>query len=173
MSFRVHTEANETKSATTTYVTEQIDDASAVLEKKDKSGGIDIKFGDKLKNQRIRRGLTQVELASALGIARRTLCYYEQGVTYPKQRAFYTKLADFFALDVNYFLTEDEEFLTEAAEKYGRRGLSQAQAVLDQAAALFAGGELSDDDKQAFIREMQELYFDSKERAKKFRPKKN
>jgi len=133
--------------------------------------GIAIKFGEKLKEQRIRRGLTQIELATALGIARRTLCYYEQGVSYPKQRAFYRKLADFFEVNVNYFLTESEEFLTEAADKYGRRGLSQAQAVLDQAAALFAGGELSDDDQQAFIREIQELYFDSKERAQKFIPK--
>ena len=132
-----------------------------------------MKFGDKLKEQRTRRGLTQDEFAEAIGVSRRTLCYYEQGRTYPKNRAFYRKLAEFFGVDVNYFLTEDEEFLTEAAEKYGRRGLSQAEAVLAQASALFAGGELSDDDKQAFLREIQELYFDSKERAKKFTPKKH
>jgi transcriptional regulator with XRE-family HTH domain len=131
-----------------------------------------MKFGDKLKEQRVRRGLMQDEFAKAIGVARRTLCYYEQGRTHPQNREVYKKLADFFELDVNYFLTEDEEFLTEAAEKYGRRGLSQAEAVLEQAAALFAGGDLSDDDKQAFISEIQELYFDSKLRAKKFAPKK-
>ena len=131
-----------------------------------------MKFGDKLKEQRGRRGLTQDEFAEAIGISRRTLCYYEQGKTYPKNRGIYKKLADFFELDVNYFLTEDEEFLTEAAEKYGRRGRSQAEAVLEQASALFAGGELSEADKEAFVREIQTLYFDSKERAKKFTPKK-
>ena len=131
-----------------------------------------MKFGEKLREQRIKHGLTQDELAKALGVTRRTLCHYEQLERYPKQRAFYAKLADFFAVDVNYFLTEDEEFLTAAAEKYGRRGLSQAQSVLDQAAALFAGGELSADDQEAFVREIQELYFDAKERAKKYSPKK-
>lgn len=131
-----------------------------------------MKFGDKIKEQRIKRGLTQEEFAKAIGVSRRTLCHYEQGERYPKYRAFYTKLADFFDLNINYFLTEDEEFLTEAAEKYGQRGLSQARAVLDQAAVLFAGGELSDDDKQAFLSEIQALYFDSKQRAQKFTPHK-
>ena len=131
-----------------------------------------MKFGEKLREQRLKRRLTQNELAEAMGVTQRTLCHYEQGGRYPKRRTFYTKLADYFELDVNYFLTEDEEFLTEAAEKYGRHGLSQAQSVLDQAAALFAGGGLSDDDQQAFVREIQELYFDSKERAKKYTQKK-
>ena len=44
---------------------------------------------------------------------------------------------------------------------------------MEQAAALFAGGELSDDDKLAFLHEMQQLYLDSKDRAReKFTPKK-
>ena len=112
--------------------------------------------------------MTQDELALKLGKSKRTVCYYEEGKTYPQNREVYDKLAEIFEMDVNYFLTEDEEFLTEAAEKYGRRGRSQALAVLEQASALFAGGELSDDDKLAFIHEIQELYFDSKKRAKKF-----
>jgi len=127
-----------------------------------------MKFGEKLKEQRVKRGLTQDELAEAIGVSRRTLCYYEQGSTYPKNRGVYKTISEYFGLDVNYFLAEDEDFLMEAAGRYGRRGRSQAEAVLAQASALFAGGELSDEDKQAFIREIQDLYFDSKERAKKF-----
>ena len=34
---------------------------------------------------------------------------------------------------------------------------------------MFAGGELSDEDKTAFMDEIQSLYLDSKRRAKKFR----
>jgi len=132
-----------------------------------------MRFGDKIKEQRTLRNLTQDEFARAMGISRRTLCYYEEGKTYPQNRTFYKKLANYFEMDINYFLTEDEEFLTEAALKYGRRGLSQAQLVLDQASALFAGGDLSEEDKQAFMQELQELYLDSKERAKKFTPKKH
>ena len=131
-----------------------------------------MKFGDKVKKQRTRRDMTQDALAKKIGVSKRTVCYYEEGKTYPQNRDIYVRLADIFGMDINYFLTEDEEFLTEAAEKYGRRGRSQAQAVLEQASALFAGGELSDEDKLAFLHEIQGLYFDSKERAKKFSPRK-
>jgi len=132
-----------------------------------------MKFGDKVKQQRMQRSMTQDELATALGVSKRTVCYYEDDKTHPQNREIYVRLSNIFEMDINYFLTEDEEFLTEAAEKYGRRGRAQAQAVLDQASALFAGGELSDEDKLAFIHEMQKLYFDSKERAKlKFSPAK-
>jgi len=50
-------------------------------------------------------------------------------------------------VDVNYLLTENEEFITEATEKYGSRGTAQAQEVLEQARALFAGGDFSEDDQ--------------------------
>lgn len=135
-----------------------------------------MKFGDKIKRERTRRDMTIDQLASELGISRRTLCNYEQGNTYPKQRGFYKKLAEYFGMDINYFLTEDEEFLTEVAERYGRRGLSQAKSMLvqvsAQVSALFAGGDLSDDDKEAFLHEIQGIYLDSKKRAQKFTPKK-
>ena len=48
----------------------------------------------------------------------------------------------------------------------------QAQQILEQSAAMFAGGELSDEDKTAFMDEIQMLYLDSKMRAKKYTPKK-
>ena len=132
-----------------------------------------MKFGAKVKEKRLQRGQTQDEFAKALGISKRTLCRYEYGDMHPRNRDVYRKLADYFELDINYFLTEDEEFLTEAAEEYGSRGLSQAESILEQASALFAGGELSEDDEIAFLREMQRLYLDSKERAReKFTPKK-
>ena len=132
-----------------------------------------MRFGDKIKELREKNHVTQEDLAQALNISVRTLSRYERHAALPKQRDVYLKLASYFRKDVNYFLTEDEEFLSEAAERFGNRGLSQARAVMEQAAALFAGGELSDDDKLAFLHEMQQLYLDSKERARnKFTPKK-
>jgi transcriptional regulator with XRE-family HTH domain len=132
-----------------------------------------VKFGDKLREQRKKRGLLQEDLAAAIGVTKWTLANYEKGNSYPHDRSVYSKLADFFKVDVNYFLTEDEEFLTEAAQKYGRKGRAQAVAVLEQAEALFAGGELSEEDQIAFVHEIQGLFLDSKQRAReKFTPKK-
>jgi len=133
-----------------------------------------MKFGEKVKDLRMQKKMTQEELAKAVGISHRTVFAYENGETYPRRREVYKKLADFFGVDVNYLLTEDEEFITEASEKYGRRGAMQAQELLEQASAMFAGGELSEDDQLAFVHEIQQLYLDSKERAKKkFTPKKH
>jgi len=132
-----------------------------------------MKFGEKIREQRSKSGLLQADVAEAIGVTKRTLANYEGGTSYPQDRTIYIKLAKFFEVDVNYFLTEDEEFITAAAESYGLKGQAQAKLILEQAAALFAGGELSDNDQRAFLHSMQDLYLESKEMAKeKFTPKK-
>jgi len=131
-----------------------------------------MKFADKLIQSRTDAGLTQAELAKAIDVSLRTITNYETGNRYPKKREVYGKLAQVLNVDINYLLTENEEFITEATEKYGSRGAAQAQEVLEQAKALFAGGDLSEDDQLAFLHELQGLYLESKEHAKKFTPKK-
>ena len=117
--------------------------------------------------------MTQGELAKAVGLSPRVIFAYEHGESYPRRREIYTKLADLFEVNINYLLTEDEEFITEAAEKYGSQGMKDAQDILNQTAALFAGGELSDEDSLAFMHSMQQIYFDAKVRAaEKFTPNK-
>ena len=128
-------------------------------------------FGEKIKNLRKSKNLNQTQLANAIGVSLRTIRGWEIEGRYPKQHELYQKLADVLGCDVSYLMTEEEAFVTEAAEQYGSRGAKQAQQILEQAAAMFAGGELSDDDKTAFMDEIQMLYLDSKKRAKKFTPK--
>ena len=50
--------------------------------------------------------------------------------------------------------------------------MQQAKKIKEQTTALFAGGELSEEDQAAFIKEMEALFLDAKEDAKKFTPKK-
>lgn len=129
-------------------------------------------FGEKIKNLRKAKNLNQTQLANAIGVSLRTIRGWEIEGRYPKQHELYQKLADILGCDVSYLMTEDVSFVTEATEQYGSRGAKQAQQILEQAAAMFAGGVLSDDDKTAFMDEIQMLYLDSKKRAKKFTPKK-
>jgi len=132
-----------------------------------------MKFGEKVREQRNKAGLSQVEVASAIGVTKRTIINYEGGVSYPQDRSVYIKLAEFFDVDINYFLTENEEFLTMAAEGYGKKGQDQANLILEQAAALFAGGELSEKDQIAFLHDIQALFLESKKIARnKFTPNK-
>ena len=132
-----------------------------------------MKFGEKVKEQRQKAGLSQEDVATAIGVTKRTLINYEGGTSHPQDRTIYFRLAEFFKVDVNYFLTENEEFLTLAAENYGKKGQDQANMILEQAAALFAGGELSETDQLAFLHNMQALFLESKEIARaKFTPNK-
>lgn len=129
-------------------------------------------FGEKVKNLRKTQSMNQTQLADAVGVSLRTVRGWEVEGRYPKQHEIYQKLADVLGCDISYLMTEEESFITEATEQFGSRGAKQAQQILEQAAAMFAGGELSDDDKTAFMDEIQSLYLDSKKRAKKFTPKK-
>lgn len=129
-------------------------------------------FAEKIKELRKAQKLTQQEVADACNITKRTLQNYEAGSSYPKQREIYSRLAKVLNCEQSYLMTEEEAFITEASELYGRRGAKQAERILEQTAAMFAGGELSDADQIAFLNEIQSLYLDSKIRAKKFTPKK-
>lgn len=129
-------------------------------------------FGEKVQNLRKAKNMSQTQLANAIGVALRTVRGWEIEGRYPKQVEFYQRLADVLECDVSYLTSEGESFITEATEQYGARGAKQAQLILEQAAAMFVGGELSDEDKIAFMDEIQSLYLDSKKRAKKFTPKK-
>ena len=129
-------------------------------------------FGEKVKTLRKTKDMSQTQLAQAIGVSLRTVGGWEKEGRYPKQHELYQKLADTLGCDISYLMTEEEAFITEATEQFGSRGARQAQQILEQAAAMFAGGELSDEDKTAFMDEIQMLYLDSKKRAKKFTPKK-
>lgn len=131
-----------------------------------------MKFGEKLRQLRKSKGMSQTELGNQLGVTLRTVRGWELEGRYPKKRELYAKMAEIFGCEVSYLLTEEENFITGASELYGSRGAKQAEQILEQTAAMFAGGELSDTEQIAFINEIQSLYLDSKKRAKKFTPKK-
>jgi len=131
-------------------------------------------FGEKLRAEREKASISQEKLAAKVGLTRNSIVNYERGSSYPKTRDIYFKLAEIFNVNVNYFLTDDEAFITEAAERYGHKGALEAKAILQEAAAVFAGGELSEEDMLGFIHDMQEIYFKATDRAReKYTPKKH
>ena len=132
-----------------------------------------MKFGEKVRELRTKKNITQAELAKLVGVAKRTVAGWENDGLYPQNRDLYDALAKVFEVQTSYLASEDEEFIADAAERFGVKGEREAKAVLTQAAAVFAGGELSDEDRLAFMTEIQQLYLESKDiAAKKFTPKK-
>lgn len=132
-----------------------------------------MKFAEKLKAARLDKGYTQKQLAEISHVALRTIVSYEKGDSYPRKRETYAELAKALDVEKNYLLTEDEEFVVNAAEQYGTNGAAQAQAVINGFSGLCAGGTLSENDKDAVMKALQDIYWESKARnVQKYTPKK-
>ena len=131
-----------------------------------------MQLSEKLYNLRTKKGLSQRQVAESSGITRRTYIGYEAEGKHPKSRETYVSLAYVLDCDVDYLLDENAEFVIKASDQYGRRGKDQAEHLVKQLSGLFAGGELSDEDKDAVMISLQKAYFMSKEINKKYTPKK-
>ena len=132
-----------------------------------------MKFGDKVHAARKAAKMTQGDLAKAVGLSVGAICNYETNGAYPRTREGYKKLADALGVQENYLRTEDEDFVLDAREQFGSRGAKQALNLIADAQGLFAGGELSDRDKEAVMKALQAAYLQTKpENIEKYTPNK-
>ena len=121
-------------------------------------------FGAKVKEQRGNLGLSQKQLAEKAGMGIRTITSYELGERKPYQAQLY-KLAK--ALEVS------TEYL-QMRKNSGTREALDLQKMLAENTALFAGGTLSEEAKDAYFQAVAEAYYDCKKAARKtFGKKKN
>ena len=58
-------------------------------------------FGERIRELRTQKGLTQPQLADSIGVSVRTVKSYELGTSLPKTRETYQKLAEFFDVNIN------------------------------------------------------------------------
>ncbi len=131
-----------------------------------------MKFGEKLRMLRTQQKFTQAEVAGTIGVTLRTYQNYETGGLYPKKSEIYGKLAKLFQVTADYLLSDQEEYFAEAAIKGGTKAKREVQTLLSQLGGMFAGGELSEDDKDKVMKTINDLYWDAKEKNKKYTPKK-
>ncbi len=134
-----------------------------------------MEIGDKIRAARKRAGLTQKDLAAKINVTTRCIQYYESNIRKPQTTEMVIKLAAALNEEVNYFLSEhelaimreNEMFLGEAESKFGKSGKAQARQIIENAQALFAGGDLEEEDKEAFFQAITEMYFESKKNNSK------
>ena len=74
-------------------------------------------------------------------------------------------LADENITDPTYGL-EKEDYIAEARELYGNKAAAEVNALLERNAALFAGGELSQEAKDAYFEAVMKAYLACKEKAR-------
>ena len=132
-------------------------------------------FSDKIKRSREIVGLTQQELADAVGISKRAVAAYESEDA-KARRGTIVKLAKALKVSVTYLLDdactdpladiEKDDYVEEARQMYGYTGARDMDRLLQDNAALFAGGELSQEQKDAFFEAVMKAYITCKEEAR-------
>ena len=114
-------------------------------------------FSDKIKRARDIANLTQQELADSIGVSKRTIASYESQGAVPR-RSTLAKLARALKVSVKYLSDdtctdpladiEQDDYVAEARELYGEKGARDMEGLLAANTALFAGGELSQEQKE-------------------------
>ncbi len=133
-------------------------------------------FADKVKDARAELGLSQIQLGEMVGVSNRAIVSYESGEKKPR-RSTMLKLAKALKVSVK-FLTDDscmnpmediekDGYIEEAREKYGAKGARDMETLLAENAALFAGGDLSQEQKDVFFEAVMKAYLACKEESRK------
>lgn len=116
-----------------------------------------MKFGEKLKALRLQNHMTQGALADKLGVSLRTLQNYETCKIYPKQTEIYARISGLFGVSTDYLLSEQPspDFVPTAP--------MPTEELIARVGSLFAGGSLSDQDKDKVFATITELYWQAKQ----------
>lgn len=134
-----------------------------------------VSFGDKVKERRGFLGLTQKQLAEKAGIGFRTIVTYESGERFPQAAQLY-KLAKALEVSTEY-LKNDEiedpaygldrmEYVEQMRQDGGTREAVSLETLLAQNQAMFAGGTVSEEAKDAYFQAVMKAYLECKEAAK-------
>lgn len=139
-------------------------------------------FAEKLKDARANLDISQSELAAMVGVSQRSITSYENENVIPR-RNIVRKLALALKVSVEYLMNDEivdpqagmdkEAFVNNARNLYGAKGAKEADLLLAQNKALFAGGELDQAAKDAFFEALMVAYVTCKEEAKKTYGRKN
>ena len=141
--------------------------------------GPDSTMGDKLRAMRLSKRMTLTGVARTSGLSERAIRYIENNERQPGLDVV-RKISAALGVEMEFFLNDElfqkelhkEELLAEAQAKYGSRGMAQAMSVYGSARALYAGGTLSEEERETFRNLMMDMFFDSKEEAKKYAARK-
>ena len=138
-------------------------------------------FAEKAFDARTELGFSQSQLGERVGVSLRSILAYEKGEKTPRPSTV-LKLARVLNVSVKFLTDENCEnplediekdgYIEEARERYGAKGARDLDTLIRENCALFAGGELTADEKEVFFEALTKAYIASKEEARiKFSPK--
>lgn len=132
-------------------------------------------FKDKVRQHRGALGLSQKELAAKAGLGFRTIVSYEAGERFPYAAQLY-KLAKALGVSTVYLKNDEIDDPTYGMDRMdyvenmrctaGTKASLDLEAMLEQNQALFAGGTISEEAKDAYFQAVMKAYLECKEAAK-------
>ncbi|MGI6298407.1 MAG: helix-turn-helix transcriptional regulator [Saccharofermentanales bacterium] len=133
-------------------------------------------FSEKVRDSREALKLNQQQLAELVGVSKRSIAAYETTDTKPRGNVA-RRLADVLQVSIDYLLNDDitepkyglekAPYVEEARERLGAGAAREMDALLEQNMALFAGGGLDQEAKDAFFEAVMKAYLRSKEEARR------
>lgn len=130
--------------------------------------------GEKIKDLRITMNMTQKDLADRVGTTVRTISSYEAAGSKPRGLNL-RKLCTVLNVSEGYLLNDEIEDVTYGIEEapyieaarttYGKKGAMDVEELLTQTKAMFAGGDVPEEDKELFFQAVTEAYFANRQRA--------
>ena len=133
-------------------------------------------FSEKIREARETLKLNQQQLSDLVGVSKRSIAAYETTDTKPRGNMA-RKLASALQVSVDYLLNDDiidpkhgiekSPYVEETRERLGAKAAKEMDVLLEQNMALFAGGELDQEAKDAFFEAVMKAYITCKEDARK------
>lgn len=135
-----------------------------------------MEIAQKIKKAREALRLTQQELSILVGTSKRSVAAWEIGQSLPRP-ATLRKIASALKVSPDYlkldsiddpaYGMEKQEYINEARDKFGEKAAKEMDFLLERQKVFFAGGEISQEAKDAYFEAVMKAYLKSKEAAKK------
>ena len=118
--------------------------------------------GEKIKERRATLKISQQSLAQKSGIALRTIQNYESGQRHPANISRIKDLARVLDVPYDYLLDDKAQYVLDAAQKGGVQAALDVDKLISDIHGMFAGGEMSQEDKDKVMRAVNEIYWETK-----------
>ena len=133
-------------------------------------------FADKVRESRQLLNLTQAELGELIGVSKRAVLAYETAGVRPR-RNVKLKLAEALRVSAEYLDRDDiddplygiekTDYIEDTRRRFGNKAAREMDFLLERNAALFAGGAIEQEAKDAFFEAVTKAYWAAKEDARR------
>lgn len=132
-------------------------------------------FAEKVREARDLLNLNQQQLGDLAGVSKRSIAAYETEGVIPRPRMI-RKLAEVLNVSDAYLDNDDIEdptygmkktdYIEETRARFGDKAAKEIDFLLERNTALFAGGSVSQEAKDAFFEALMKTYLTCKEKAR-------